>query len=261
MIHISDWLPTFAKLAGFDVKGHIDGKNVWSTLSQNKGSPRKEVLCHHDMLAPYMSYINGNYKYVNGTTYDGKYDEWLSSKSNSSEENNIFGENYAQAVLSSDAGQALFKYSFSNIESEGNEIGYRGMTITEINELRRSSEITCNGFERPAKDSPYYCNATVSPCLFDLSTDPCEMRNLANERPDILAKLQDRVNYFGKIAKEPRNKPSDPRSDPANFGGIWTWWYDELRRMESSGMQLSTDRIVLTLFILCTSWMFLKRIQ
>lgn len=242
MIHITDWLPTFAKLAGAAIKTSIDGKNVWSALSLNKESPRKSVLCHHDIVTPYMSYISGNYKYVSGTTFDGQYDDWLSSNSDASEENVVFGRTYAQTILASDVGQALYKFSFARNESNKNEIGHQGITIPEINELRRITKITCKNIAKPSIDSPFYCNATVSPCLFDLSNDPCEMRNLAHERPHILARLQEKVDFYGKIAKWPRNQPRDPRADPGHYGGIWTWWYDEIKNAQSSGMKLSADQ-------------------
>lgn len=260
LIHITDWLPTFANLAGINIK-NLDGKNVWSTLSQNKPNPRKDVLCHHDILSPYMSYISGNYKYVNGSTYEGKYDDWLSSTSNSTEENEDFGENYAEHILKSDAGQALYKYSFSNLKQTQveNEIDWQGITSTEIEDLRSSSKVTCEGVTKPPKDSPYYCDPFKSPCLFDLRNDPCEMINLATAKPDILARLEEKVIYYGKIALPPRNKPSDPRADPANYGGIWTWWYDEIRRANSSGKHLTADRFLcssLLFLIVCTSYSF-----
>lgn len=242
MIHITDWLPTFAKLAGANVRKSIDGKNIWSALSLNKGSPRKNLLCHHDILTPYMSYISDNYKYVSGTTYNGQYDDWLSSNSDESEENDVFRRTYAQAILASDVGQALYKYSFAKNESNKNEIGIQGITIPEINELRRISKITCKNVTKPSIDSPFYCNATVSPCLFDLNKDPCEIRNLAHERPDILARLKEKVDFYGKIAKKPRNQPSDPRADPGHYGGIWTWWYDEIKNAQSIGMKLSANQ-------------------
>lgn len=243
MIHITDWLPTFATLAGANVRKSIDGKNVWSALSQNTGSPRKNVLCHHDILTPYMSYISDNYKYVSGTTYDGQYDNWLGSNSDPSEENDVFARTYAQTILSSDVGQALYKFSFAkNNESNENEIGNQGITMHEINELRRISKITCKNIAKPSIDSSFYCNATVSPCLFDLSNDPCEMRNLAHERPDILARLKEKIDFYGKIAKKPRNKPMDPKADPRYYGGIWTWWYDEIKIAQSLGIKLSADQ-------------------
>lgn len=244
MIHITDWLPTFAKLAGANVKKTIDGKNIWSALSLNKGSPRKNLLCHHDILTPYMSYISDNYKYVSGTTYNGQYDDWLSSNSDASEENDVFGRTYAQSILASDVGQALYKYSSNKNENESNknEIRNEGITISEINELRRISKITCKNVTKPSIDSPFYCNATISPCLFDLNNDPCEIRNLANERPVILARLKEKVDFYGKIAKKARNQPSDPRADPGHYGGIWTWWYDEIKNAQSLGMKLSADQ-------------------
>ena len=54
LIDATDWLPTFYHLAGGDVteiQDKIDGKNVWSTISQGTPSPRKEVNVKPHMLA------------------------------------------------------------------------------------------------------------------------------------------------------------------------------------------------------------------
>ncbi|KAJ6648068.1 Arylsulfatase J, partial [Pseudolycoriella hygida] len=86
LFHISDWLPTFAALAGVTVDQPIDGKNIWEALSCNVKNPRDDALLHleyadglqsylHDF--GYQSYIRGAYKYINGTTYNGTYDYWM----------------------------------------------------------------------------------------------------------------------------------------------------------------------------------------
>ena len=95
-------------------------------------------------------------------------------------------------------------------------------------EIRQKAKVTCNGYTPPNNNSIWSCDPIKSPCLFDISNDPCETTNLASILPDFVMKLQSKLDYYGNIAKPMRNKPGDRRSDPANFGGIWTWWYDEL---------------------------------
>lgn len=231
LIHISDWLPTFAKIAGVNIDGPIDGKNVWNALSYNLASPRRELLAHHDAAAPYMAYVSENFKLVSGTTYKGNYDQWLSKQIDSSEENAAFKNAYSQAILSSDAGQVLSKYSSTKKNQTENYVGTHSGIISddEINEIRIKAKVTCNGYTPPRdNNSAKSCNPLVTACLFDINNDPCETMNLASQFPDIVKKLQSKLDYYGRIAKPIRNKPGDFRSNPANFDGIWTWWFDEL---------------------------------
>lgn len=60
------------------------------------------------------------------------------------------------------------------------------------------------------------CNALNEPCLFDIENDPCEITNLATKFPDIMMELENKLKYYGNIAKPIRNQPEDPRCNPAN---------------------------------------------
>lgn len=241
MIHVSDWLPTFAKIAGVSLDGKIDGKNVWSALSRDLPSPRKDLLCHYDQIEPYKAYISGNYKYVSGSSYSGKYDYWIQFN-NETEENEYFKKNYASELIASDVGRALAKF----VESSAKSTHKKTMPISndEINEFRRRARITCNGKLPPSSDNPSaVCNAIVAPCLFDLRNDPCETTNLASAMPKLLSRLEREVYYYGRIAKQPRNKPGDPNSNPAFYNGTWTWWYDEIGNNGRSGRLFTREYV------------------
>lgn len=247
MIHISDWLPTFAKVAGVDVTGQIDGKNVWTALSRDLTSPRHEILNHHDSAVPYMALIKGNYKYISGSTYDGFYDKWLSDTSEPDEENRYFADHYAQMILASDAGQALKQFSFTKTKHNSTD----KITDEEINKLRARAKITCNGYKIPVNNSIESC--IESPCLFDIEDDPCETTNIADKYPSIFEDLKQRAEYYGRISKPMRNKPGDERANPQHFDGVWTWWYDELNiETKSSGESLSMHQNMIIFIFICT---------
>lgn len=241
LIHVSDWLPTFAKIAGVSLDGKVDGKNVWAALSRDLPSPRKDVLCHYDQAVPYKSYVSGNYKYVSGSPYNGKYDYWIRFD-NETEENEYFKQNYASEIIASDVGRALAKFVESPVKT--NYKPRLAISHDEINEIRSKARITCKGKTPPSNDSSAVCDAVAAPCLFDLLNDPCETTNLAPTMPRLVSQLEREVNYYGRIAKEPRNKAGDPNSNPAFYNGTWTWWYDEIKNDGRSGRFFKREYVV-----------------
>lgn len=63
-VHVTDWFPTFAKLAGGSTAKSkpLDGMDVWDTISTGAPSPRKEVLYNVDPLGGALSV--GDWKLV-----------------------------------------------------------------------------------------------------------------------------------------------------------------------------------------------------
>lgn len=229
LIHISDWLPTFAHLAGVEIETPIDGHNVWNVLAAEEDSPRKEVLCNLDDDVPYASLISGEWKLVKGTTSKGIYDDWLGDI-DVTERHPDFS-NYGSMILRSDAGQVLSSYSYNTnneVESQAN--------FDEIRDLRKFGRYSCNGIEEPNKSSKQKCNPSKNPCLFNIHDDPCEKINLASNRSDVVEEMLQRIEYYRKQSQPPRNRPADSRANPGNFNNTWTWWYDELNLTESSSV-------------------------
>ena len=62
--------------------------------------------------------------------------------------------------------------------------------------------------------------------LFNITADPNERNNVAHIYPEVVQKLKDRIEYYNVTHIEQLNPPLDPKSDPDNFGGIWTPWID-----------------------------------
>lgn len=126
--------------------GELDGFNVWDTISYNKPSPRSEVLLNIDPVNEVAALRVGNYKVVQGTVYDGKWDGWYGP---SGRENGTFA------------------YTLENEYSWQKAIS--------------SSELLCVNKLVNVTD----CFPAKSPCLFDVTKDPCEFNNLANEKPHV----------------------------------------------------------------------------
>ena len=84
---------------------------------------------------------------------------------------------------------------------------------------------------RPPAMPPAPCTAE-SPCLFNISADPCEHANLAAEQPALVEQLSKRLAEYRSTAVLSWENfvHNDPRSDPARHGpvgeydGVWTPW-------------------------------------
>lgn len=232
-MHISDWLPTLAGAAGIEINRPIDGHNLWPSLSENIASPREEVLLNVDAQIPYSSFIHQQWKYINGTTDNAQFDGWLSGGSDRYEHDDSLSD-YGLAVSSSATGRALSQFSKTTTfwgritNFVWNLVGKppSPMSPSEINAIRQQSQITCNGIARQS-DPIFQCNPLQGACVFDILADPCERRNVISQQPYVEAYLEKRVRYFTDTAQAPRNKPSDPCSNPAFFNETWASWYDQ----------------------------------
>ncbi|XP_055627337.1 arylsulfatase B-like isoform X2 [Toxorhynchites rutilus septentrionalis] len=207
-IHISDWLPTLASAANVPYPLYdlgIDGIDQWEALSYDTGSPRKVVLNMIDEIFGYSSYMQDGFKYVNGTTLNGNYDEWF--KQSSVNDTSLTDEEYIGMVMETEIIQSSTELLSKDL----------------IKHLRRHARINCG--RRPAETND--CNPLIRPCLFDVINDPCELNDISHKYPGKLQELAAIVELYRSKAVKPRNKPADPAANPANFGGIWTWWMND----------------------------------
>ena len=62
--------------------------------------------------------------------------------------------------------------------------------------------------------------------LFNITADPNERNNVADKYPEVVNQLKERIEYYNSTHITQFHIPTDPRSNPANFGGIWTPWLD-----------------------------------
>jgi hypothetical protein len=55
-----------------------------------------------------------------------------------------------------------------------------------------------------------------------LAEDPNERNNLADQMPDVVEKLKQRMAEYKKKYVPPHYPKYDPNSNPKNYGGAWT---------------------------------------
>ena len=174
LIHVTDWLPTIVEgIAGLELddnKWALDGYNVWPTITENKETPRKELLINLD--PPHPGFI----------------------------------------------GQASIRTGdWKLIIGQPNCSLYRP---EHVGDGCPDGWVHLNG----SIELPPYTPSHV--WLFNITADPNERNNVAHMYPTVVQQLKDRIEHYNATHIEQLDPPVDPKSDPANFGGVWTPWMD-----------------------------------
>ncbi|KAF6210958.1 hypothetical protein GE061_014071 [Apolygus lucorum] len=211
MFHIVDWLPTLLRAANAShevgLEG-IDGIDMWSTLSKAEEGKRLEILHNIDDISKISSLRVGDWKLIQGTTYNGEWDGWYGPSGRDGPE-----KYDVKLVQASQAAEALAS------------IGQQ-LPADTILTLRKEVRLFC-GSPKSRTD----CHPHLSTCLFNIKADPCEFDNVAEQYPRILSHLMKRLEEYNRTAVPAANLPVDPRGDPKHFGYTWTNWGDHIEGM------------------------------
>ncbi|XP_062132490.1 arylsulfatase B [Drosophila sulfurigaster albostrigata] len=205
-IYVGDFLPTLAHAVGIDLPRSLklDGIDLWPQLAGAKDAVHvpREILHNLDDVWRVSSLMLGQWKYVNGTTSAGQYDNLLMYRE--LDDLDPRTSRYVVEVRNSPASKALAPFDLQRL------------TQSRINNLRRAAKVRCGDFQRG-------CNALVEECLFDLSVDPCETNNLAYSKPhsDVLSALRERIHQLRAGAVAPGNRPSASYADPSLHKCTW----------------------------------------
>lgn len=276
MMFISDWLPTLLSAAGVNRKqlGNIDGFDLWSALVLNKVSSRSEVVLNIDDLSDYASFRRGNFKYIIGRTETGS--DWLGASGDPSE--GISPQYDPYKILYSKTGVAISGIITAKQAMELKERRKRSikiydtaletkfeekiLSVENISELRRKAQIKCNVQEKDRIP----CEPMTAPCLFNIEKDPCEMVNLAERRPVIMAILERILMKYRITAIPASNLDGDPRADPTLWNNTWTSWcetdplalsYTNVEELKQySGPAIAVMSIIFGLFIVGIMMLF-----
>nr|XP_050032958.2 arylsulfatase B-like [Dermacentor andersoni] len=206
LMHLTDWFATFYKIAGGNESSLnlVDGVDMWQYLSTGSGSVRQEILYNVDFLDSSNSFV--------AAIRDSRYKLVLDAAGPHNNRHRTIGGHRP----SRDLDELLARSTTAGVLKD----------LYKVNRLnfprgwRQRATLSCGG--GPSKSfSP---NDTVF--LFDIVQDPCELNNVAEQHPKIVASLRKRIDAYRAVAVPARNKPKDPASFPEYHKGIWAPWVD-----------------------------------
>ncbi|XP_017138997.1 arylsulfatase B [Drosophila miranda] len=205
-IYVADWLPSLAHAAGIELPHtlELDGIDLWPQLAGPVDAPHvpREILHILDDEWRVTSFQMGHWKYINGTTSAGQYDQVLTYRE--LDDLDPRESRYVVTVRNSPTSRALARHDI------------RRMTQQRVVTLRRSAAVRCGDLQRG-------CNPLVEECVYDIWNDPCEKNNLvySTRHSEVLAALRQRVQLLREGASAPGNRQGIRRSDPTLHKCTW----------------------------------------
>ncbi|KAM7302289.1 arylsulfatase B [Ixodes scapularis] len=186
--------------------GDIDGVDMWDSLLKDSASPRLEVLHNIDPIWNMSALRYGDFKYVQGSYDDGRFDNWYKPAGLTHPSNGGSSVRYRDNVVD--------KSGIFGTECAASE------TILALGRslpVRRDEEVQVSC----GKTNGTVCKPLLEPCLFRINSDPCEIDNVANKYPEIMKLMTQRIEMHAKTMVPPINKPPTRKADPRNFNFTW----------------------------------------
>nr|XP_037272236.1 arylsulfatase B-like [Rhipicephalus microplus] len=201
VMHLVDWMPTLYQVAGGRVEdlGAIDGISQWDALMSHNKLPVRQELLHGFYPADGSgAYRSGRYKLV-VVPSDGS---WTDTRLQP------VGDTPSDVDLGKLAGES----KAANVLSEF----HAPSTAKAANlEWRRLTSVSC-GRGHGSNSEVLHC-----PCLFDIVDDPCELRNLAQERSHIVDILMQKLAAASDISAPSLKETPDPEAYPLYNNCTW----------------------------------------
>ncbi|GFR01034.1 arylsulfatase J [Trichonephila clavata] len=211
LMHITDWLPTFYYMAGGDVDdlGDIDGMNMWPVIKGDLNrSPREEVLLNVDPISSIGGLRIGDMKIlVSESPVDGS--DWYGPSG--LEDNNVT-DSFDDWVWKN-------KSVVKDILIETDQ-----WLLGENDTWRQDAAIICGENFLPISGK---CDFTDGPCLYNITDDPCEYKNIASLYPKIVESMLNRLRDLNATSLPVQTKELDPLGDPVCHNFAHVPWMDE----------------------------------
>ncbi|XP_070774968.1 arylsulfatase I-like isoform X3 [Enoplosus armatus] len=196
LLHVTDWFPTLVGLAGGNISHSqgLDGFDVWPTISEGKESPRQEILHNIDPL----------HKPPHPKSHPAP--ELILQSS--------------QPVWDTSVQAAIRVGDWKLLTGDP---GHGDWVPPQV--LPTLPGPWWN-LERAAL-TLHKSSTHKNVWLFNITADPCERLDLADQRPDVVQQLMARLAYYNQTAVPVYFPPDDPRANPSRHSGAWVPWVDE----------------------------------
>ena len=234
---------------------NLDGFNMWDVISGNVTSPRREILLNIDPVSGSEALRKGDYKLIHGKYEAGSWGGWFVPSGVTARQKHVRTRHMPMEVKKTadkwhmpiDMVHNAFDTSDSDVSFSQEKNIYESNTMTKyldknvtvpgnmqhtlspellkiLQDLGRETPgihpvtVDCGGAKY------VHCNASTELCLYNVKNDPCELQNLAGEKPEVLEDLKQTLERYRNSMIHIRNKPEDQRSWPIHHGGVWKPW-------------------------------------
>ncbi|CAD5125761.1 DgyrCDS13972 [Dimorphilus gyrociliatus] len=264
LMHITDWLPTLLQVAKypnikfFSLESQLDGFKQWWDLMRGKESDKRLfILLNIDPITKLSGYRYKNWKLLLDTNSES------TSKRNDRGRQRIF-EGFNGTIVRSSLSTLVEEFNQPTVDcvlemvtnnytqflnstkpelrdilKQLRQIFKRNAPFADMNELESDAAKCLHLIGRRFEMRPLLIDCkNIEPnnitcnnggCLFDLESDPCERRNVANENKKIMKFMLNKLR-FEKISNryiKPINRNSEPRSWPIYYSRRWIHWGDD----------------------------------
>nr|XP_054923238.1 arylsulfatase I-like [Dermacentor andersoni] len=172
---------------------------MWRALTTGEASPRSEILININRQAGESALRYRNWKLVLGDF--GDMDEHFEIPGGS----RPYGD--LDPLMRNSSAAAVLRRLYGKED-----------VFEHASQWRREATITCAdaAADNFASGGNRY--------LFDIAQDPCELNNLAEERPELFSMLLERLEVYNKTVVPPVDETIDPRGSPEFHDGVWAPW-------------------------------------
>lgn len=181
---------------------------MWDALLADSATERTEVLHNIDDEYGNAGLTVGDWKLLLGTNYNGRWDGW-------------YGPAGERAFATYNVSEVLHSQAALALAAIGRPLP---TDAAAIRAQREAATLNCTPpvEENPRPQQP--CNLVRPPyfCLYHVTSDPCELNNLAAAEPLVVQRLLERLAEYNATAVPPANVPLDARANPIYWNGTWT---------------------------------------
>lgn len=192
LMHVSDWLPTVLDAVGIEIPEQLDGVSQYGSLVSGGVSARTELLHNVDQWTNYSAIRVNHIKLIMGKWHNG-----------------YGGCDHFADWATPPGDTPISSYVTTN------------------------PTVQCNGIQpdhRESKDDCWSDTLQTTACMYNISSDPCEYKNIIDDKDlsDVRDQLMERLNYYYAKALPPNWPIPDPKSLPPLHNFTWVPWVTDI---------------------------------